>query len=85
METRTAYEKTDNSDNAYFLGLHNDTAYYFNYEKDSQTVLDNDFLKTIKTKADAYVIYADTCNLSEAKMNKYSITFKKIPRDIARL
>jgi len=85
METRTAYEKGNANDNAYYLGLHNDTAYYFNYEKDKQTVLDNDFLKTIKTKADAYVIYADTCNLSDTKMIRYNITFKKIPRDIARL
>ena len=85
METRTAYEEGNIVDNAYYLGFHNDTAYYFNYEKDRRTVLDNDFLKTIKTKADAYVIYADTCNLSDTKMNKFNITFKKIPRDIARL
>ena len=85
METRSAYCKPDMEDNRYFLGLHNDTAYYFNYEKDARTALDNDFLKTIKTKADGYVIYADTCSLSEAKMNRYNITFKKIPRDIARL
>lgn len=85
METRTAYEKNKAGDNAYYLGLHNDTAYYFNYEKDARTVLDNDFLRTIKTKADAYVIYADICNLSDTKMNKHNITFKKIPRDIARL
>lgn len=85
METRTAYDEGKDNDNAYYLGLHNDTAYYFYYEKDMQTVLDNDFLKTIKTKADAYVIYADTCNLSDTKMSRYNITFKKIPRDIARL
>lgn len=85
METRSAYEKVESADNQYFLGIHNDTAYYFNYEKEMQTVLDNDFLRTIKTKADAYVIYADICNLSDEKMRKYNITFKKIPRDIARL
>ncbi|MCR5797033.1 MAG: site-specific DNA-methyltransferase, partial [Eubacterium sp.] len=76
METRKSYERSNANDNPYYLGLHNDTAYYFNYEKDRQTVLDNDFLKTIKTRADAYVIYADTCNLSDTKMNKYNITFK---------
>ena len=85
METRSSYKCPVEVDNRYYLGTHNDTAYYFDYEKDSQTVLDNDFLKTIKTKADAYVIYADTCNLSETKMGRYNITFKKIPRDIARL
>lgn len=85
METRTAYERAEKVDNSYFLGVHNDTAYYFNYERESQTALDSDFLRTIKTEADAYVIYADICNLSDARMSKYSITFKKIPRDIARL
>ena len=85
METRKSFKEIEIEDNMYFLGTHNDTAYYFIYEKNTQTVLDNDFLSTIKTKADAYVIYADTCNLSTTKMNKYNITFKKIPRDIARL
>ena len=85
METRSAYEKVESADNQYFLGVHNDTAYYFNYEREMQTVLDNDFLRTVKTKTDAYVIYADICNLSDEKMRKYNITFKKIPRDIARL
>ncbi len=85
METRSGYEKQDTGDNEYFLGINNDTAYYFNYEKECQTVLDTDFLRTIRTKADAYVIYADTCNLSDEKMSKYNITFKKIPRDIVRL
>lgn len=85
METRSAYLKSSVDENASFLGKHNDTAYYFAYENDKLTVLDNEFLRTIKTKADAYVIYADTCNLSEEKMSKYNIIFKKIPRDIARL
>jgi adenine-specific DNA-methyltransferase len=85
METRCAYVESYVDDNTSFLGLHNDTAYYFVYESDKLTVLDNDFLRTIKTKADAYVIYADTCNLSDEKMSKYNITLKKIPRDIARL
>ncbi|WP_130838540.1 site-specific DNA-methyltransferase [Lachnoclostridium sp. Marseille-P6806] len=85
METKKSYERSNANDNPYYLGIHNDTAYYFNYEKDRQTVLDNEFLKSIKTKADAYVIYSDTCNLSDTKMNRFNITFKKIPRDIARL
>ncbi len=85
METRTSCSKNIFKDNEHFLGIHNDTAYYFNYDKTKQTVLDNDYLTSIKTKADAYVIYADICNLSDMKMSKYNIIFKKIPRDIARL
>lgn len=85
METRSPYKKPIEEENKYYLGKNNDAAYYFNYEKDQMTVLDNEFLKSIRTKANAYIIYADTCNLSEAKTKKYNITFKKIPRDIARL
>ena len=49
------------------------------------TTLNREFLHTIKTKADAYVIYADLCTLSNAELEKYHITFKKIPRDITKL
>ena len=43
------------------------------------------FLETIKTKAQGYVIYADRCILTDEELEKYHITFKKIPRDITRL
>ena len=73
------------TDEPYFMGVHVNSAYYFYYERNSVTTLNRDFLHTIKTKADAYVIYADLCMLSEAELEKYHITFKKIPRDITRL
>ena len=85
METRKPYHKSDSGDNKYYLGTNNDAAYYFYYEKNTQTVLDNGFLETIKTRADSYIIYADVCNLSNEKLQNYRITFKKIPRDIVRL
>lgn len=85
METRTAYRTNEHSDTKYYLSQYNDTAYYFYYEKEQVTNLDNDFLAEIKTKASRYVIYADICSISEEKMQKYNITFKKIPRDIVRL
>jgi len=66
------------------LGVYFNTAYYFNYSKTATTILDHAFLKTVKTKAEAYVIYADICNLSESELDKYHITFKKIPRDIRK-
>ena len=40
--------------------------------------------RTLKTKAEQYIIYADICLLEEELMNKYHIIFKKIPRDITR-
>lgn len=72
-------------DEPYFMGVHVNSAYYFYYERDSVTTLNREFLHTIKTKADSYVIYADLCMLSEAELEKYHITFKKIPRDITKL
>lgn len=73
------------ADEPYYLGTHIGTGYYFYYEGERLTTLDREFLHTVKTKADAYVIYADLCTLSPAELDNYHIAFKKIPRDIARL
>ena len=72
-------------DEPYYLGEHANNAYYFYYEKDAVTTLNRDFLRTVKTKADGYVIYADLCTLSEEERERHHITFKKIPRDITKL
>lgn len=68
----------------YLLGIKDQTTYYFYYEKDHMTTLDESFLRNIKTKSNQYIIYADNCLLSNDLMQKYSIIFKKIPRDITR-
>ena len=67
-----------------YLGKHNDTAYYFNYEQDRVTTLNHAFLATMKTRAEQYVIYADNCLLTKEYMTKHHLIFKKIPRDITR-
>lgn len=72
-------------DEPYYMGVHINSAYYFYYEAQAVTTLNREFLHTVKTKADAYVIYADLCTLSDAELEKYHITFKKIPRDITKL
>lgn len=74
-----------NNDEPYLLGVYAGNAYYFYYEKDGITTLDREFLHTVKTKSSSYVIYADLCTLSERELERYHITFKKIPRDISRL
>lgn len=84
METKQALPEAS-ADEPMLLGVYHGAAYYFNYEKDASTTLNAAFLKSIKTQAEAYVIYADTCVLSENKLQQFRITFKKIPRDIARL
>jgi adenine-specific DNA-methyltransferase len=68
----------------YLLNKHNDTAYYFFYEQDMPTTLNYEFLSTIKTKAEQYIIYADNCLLTKEYMTKHKIIFKKIPRDITK-
>lgn len=84
METREAMEGIANG-NPYFLGASRGAAYYFYYEKEAITTLDHDFLATIPERADSYVIYADLCTIPAEELVKYNITFKKIPRDIAKL
>ncbi len=69
----------------YYLGIHVNSAYYFYYEQQAVTTLNREFLHTVKTKADAYVIYADLCTLSDAELERFHITFKKIPRDITKV
>ncbi len=84
-ETKSSYSPpSEGLGEASFLGKHNDTAYYFNYERDEVTTLDHAFLATMKTKAEQYVIYADNCLLTKDFMTKHHIIFKKIPRDITR-
>ena len=73
------------SHNDYLLGAADGTAYYFCYEPGRAVALNRALLRKIGTKAEAYVIYADRCLLDEATLRRLRITFKKIPRDIARL
>ena len=69
----------------YYLGSYVGNAYYFYYERDKVTILNRDYLDTIKTPASHYVIYADQCTLTEEELASLHITFKKIPRDISHL
>ena len=84
METKTPRTEAAN-ENPYYLGTSNNTGYYFFYEKDRITTLGYEFLSTIKEKSEGYLIYADLCTIPDEELKKHNITFKKIPRDIARL
>lgn len=83
-ETKMAFVETKNPDNEYYLGKKDQTAYYFYYKPNEITALSHEFLATIKTKSEQYVIYADNCLLSKEFISKHNIIFKKIPRDITR-
>ena len=85
METKETLPTQQNPAEPYQMGVCRDTAYYFYYERQKVTTLDYKFLSTIQTKASGYIIYADLCAIPQETLRKYNITFKKIPRDIARL
>ena len=78
-ETATKYVKPECDDCAEFLGVDKGIAYYFH-----TGVLDSDFLATMRTRADAYVIFAESCAVDAEFMEKYKIEFRKIPRDIIK-
>lgn len=83
-ETRCALPAASENEK-YLLGVHENHAYYFYYEADRMTTLNRAFLQTIQTRAEGYLIYADSNMLSVEDMARFHITFKKIPRDIAVL
>lgn len=84
METHAPLQ-TIAAQDPYYLGTNDSTAYYFCYEKDSIVTLDMDLLATVTIKAESYVMYADQCGLSDEELKRFGITFRKIPRDIAKL
>ena len=85
METKEPLPAEQPTDEPYFMGLCRNTAYYFYYERERVTTLDHAFLATVQTKSEGYTIYADLCAIPQETLRKHNITFKKIPRDIARL
>ena len=85
METKEPLPAEQSEDEPYFMGMCRNTAYYFYYERERVTMLDYAFLSTIQTKAEGYTIYADLCTIPQEALRRHNITFKKIPRDIARL
>ena len=68
------------TDEEFLLGVDDGIAYYFFPDRE----LNYDLLAKIRTRAAAYVLYADNCTLSENFLDDWHITFKKIPNDIRR-
>ena len=85
LSAADAQERVPPGNDPYLLGVADGTAYYFCYEKGKAVKLNRALLRKLKTKAERYVIYADICLLDDSELEKYNITYKKIPRDIARL
>ena len=83
-ETKQHLTRQQTEDDKYLLDCHNQTAYYFYYEKDKLTTLSLDTLNIVKTKEEQYIIYADNCLIDKEYMLEKNLIFKKIPRDIKR-
>ncbi|GHU73005.1 hypothetical protein FACS189450_11920 [Spirochaetia bacterium] len=84
-ETKSPLQKIKKSaDNPYYLGTFLNVAYYFYFDKKKPTTLGYAFLRTVKTKAEQYCLYADSCSLSSEYLESRNIRFRKIPRDIPR-
>ena len=82
-ETHQPY--TQQATTAGYLGQYNNTGFYFNFQPQQVTTLDDGYLVNIIEPSEQYVIYADMCLLSEKLLLKHNIIFKKIPRDISKL
>ena len=69
-----------NPDEPTLLGIHDGIAYH---------LIDGDLnfnsLAQIKTRAESYVIYAESCTISQETRDQFKIYFRKIPRDIRRI
>lgn len=87
-DTGEAYQPGSGQAHPDYLGRSSSgTSYFFAFDAKTATALDQAYLASIPTEcaAESYVIYADTCLLTEQQLLKHNITFKKIPRDIIRL
>lgn len=82
-ETKHALNRPRSKDDPYLLDRWDGTAYYFNYQANSITTLDDNVLP-LKEKAEHTIYYADVCYLSDDELKALGITFKQIPRDISR-
>ncbi|HJV18884.1 MAG TPA: hypothetical protein VJ552_03300 [Sediminibacterium sp.] len=67
----------------YLLGIREDTAIYFMYEYNADTLLDQDFLLTMQADARQFIVYAHQCAVPAECLQKRRIRFKQIPEDIS--
>ena len=72
-------------DHLYFLARTFDRDHYFYYEPDRATTLDRAFLASITEQVSMYTIWADICEVPNTTLDKWNITFRKIPRDIRKI
>lgn len=81
-ETHTRYQPLPDGEDG-CLGIFNGTAIYAFYDQDQAQYFDLSALRSMKHKAESYVVYAGACLFPEEDLDRKNITFKKIPRDVA--
>ena len=81
-ETHTQYQPLPDGEDG-CLGIFNGTAIYAFYDRDQAQYFDLSALRSMKHKAESYVVYAGACLFPEEDLDRKNITFKKIPRDMA--
>lgn len=69
---------------ASYLGIHNETAYYFHWHPGKATTLNLGWLKNLVAGVQQHLVYSDNCTLNKQQLGKYGVIFKKIPRDVRR-
>lgn len=86
-ETKLPLTRKRTVEDPYFLDNHKGTSYFFYYEPDHETVLNDKVLSHLITKqslGEQFIIYADACLLSDDTLKRLNIIFKKIPREIRK-
>ena len=81
-ETHTPYQPLSDGDDG-CLGVFNGTAIYAFYDRNEERCFDLDALRSMKHRAEAYVVYAAASLFPEEDLDRKNITFKKVPRDVA--
>ena len=83
-EVHAPFVEDENRKDKYLLGINNGVAYYFFHEEDTEVSLSNQTANEVTTIADAYIIYADACQMSDELLKQNHITFKKFTSDVIR-
>ena len=83
-EVHAPFVEDENRKDKYLLGINNGVAYYFFHEEDTEVSLSNQTANEVTTIADAYIIYADACQMSDELLKRNHITFKKFTSDVIR-
>ena len=69
-----------NPDESTLLGINDGIAYHLIYGD-----LNFNSLAQIKTRAESYIIFAESCMIDQLDLDRLKIYFRKIPRDIRRI